>query len=272
MTIDVEKMLRETVPGGSVCDPQKIADSIRVWFAANGGTQIPAASTQLGPVDADAYFGKTLSVYGRGVAASAQKIESGAKHAGYIDLEGLAEKLLAPREIARDGDGYLVHPCLPVADEDTRYDLLLSAFGLETACVDMESDCEDQAVLDRYFEDGDSDCSGWTPTPPAGDGWVLIEIYQTEDGPYALFTRRKPKEPRMSRRERQAASAAARDADRFRELMDMLVAVMNEQTLTPAQQAIHGSLDGLEAGTITVDHLRDAIDRAAMGAQRNGAA
>ncbi|AOY90535.1 hypothetical protein BKK79_00845 [Cupriavidus sp. USMAA2-4] len=43
MTIDVEKMLRETVPGGSVCDPQTIADSIRAWFAANGAPQIPTA-------------------------------------------------------------------------------------------------------------------------------------------------------------------------------------------------------------------------------------
>lgn len=31
---DVEQMLRDTVPGGSSCDPQQIADGIRAWFAA----------------------------------------------------------------------------------------------------------------------------------------------------------------------------------------------------------------------------------------------
>lgn len=126
----------------------------------------------------------------------------------YIDLEGLADKLLAPRPIVRDQDGYLVHPDLPAADENTRYDLLLEAFGLETAFVSMETDCKDEAVLDRYFENGDSDCSDWTPTPPAGGGWVLLEIYPTEDGPYAMFVRRKPAEPSLKRREPQSVKQA----------------------------------------------------------------
>lgn len=30
---DVESMLRATLPGGSVCDPQQVADAIRGWFA-----------------------------------------------------------------------------------------------------------------------------------------------------------------------------------------------------------------------------------------------
>lgn len=32
--LDIEAMLRECVPGGSICDPQQVADSIRAWFAA----------------------------------------------------------------------------------------------------------------------------------------------------------------------------------------------------------------------------------------------
>ncbi len=31
--IDVEGMLRACVPGGDLCDPQRVADSIRAWFA-----------------------------------------------------------------------------------------------------------------------------------------------------------------------------------------------------------------------------------------------
>ncbi|WP_020201897.1 hypothetical protein [Cupriavidus sp. WS] len=32
LDLDVEQLLRDTVPGGSVCDPQQVADSIRAWF------------------------------------------------------------------------------------------------------------------------------------------------------------------------------------------------------------------------------------------------
>ncbi|AOZ11093.1 hypothetical protein [Cupriavidus malaysiensis] len=35
MTLDIEKMLHETIPGGSVCDPQKVCDAIREWAKAN---------------------------------------------------------------------------------------------------------------------------------------------------------------------------------------------------------------------------------------------
>ncbi|HDR8933007.1 hypothetical protein [Burkholderia vietnamiensis] len=34
--IDVEAMLRACVPGGDICDPQRIADSIREWFDEHG--------------------------------------------------------------------------------------------------------------------------------------------------------------------------------------------------------------------------------------------
>ena len=33
-SIDVEALLEACVPGGSICDPQSVADSIRAWFAA----------------------------------------------------------------------------------------------------------------------------------------------------------------------------------------------------------------------------------------------
>lgn len=31
---DVEQMIRECIPGGSICDPQRVADNIRAWAAA----------------------------------------------------------------------------------------------------------------------------------------------------------------------------------------------------------------------------------------------
>jgi hypothetical protein len=75
---------------------------------------------------------------------------------------------------------------MPVCDEGVRYDDLMAVFGIETAFVSLDS--QDDALADRYFKEAAS-IAEWSPTPPAGDGWVLLEIYDTEEGPYALFGR-----------------------------------------------------------------------------------
>ncbi len=107
----------------------------------------------------------------------------------HVDLQGLHDTLLAPRKILRDAEGWLTHPAMPAVDDDVSYDRLLAAFGIETFFRDMETDA-DEATVKRYFDDGHPDCSTWTPTPPEGDGWRLLEIYTTEDGPYAMFARK----------------------------------------------------------------------------------
>jgi hypothetical protein len=139
------------------------------------------------------------------------------------NLEGLREQLLAPRGIvrnpegwpvhagARDSSGWLFHPAIPVCDEGTRIDKLLEAFGIETSFVTMESDTAD--FYDRWCEEGLSDCSSWVPTPPTGDGWLLLEIYDTEDGPCALFGRGWYEAEKVRK---QAERAERRDANRIR--------------------------------------------------------
>lgn len=104
------------------------------------------------------------------------------------NLEDLRVKLLAPRTIERDENGHLAHPDIPICDEGVRYDDMLAVFGIEAAFVSMESDVMPD-IMDRYFDSNSPDCSFWTPTPPEGDGWMLLEIYDTEDGPYAIFGR-----------------------------------------------------------------------------------
>lgn len=107
-----------------------------------------------------------------------------------IDLEGLTDRLLAPREIVRDACGWLTHPAMPICDEGVRYDKFLCAFGMEAHFCAMDGDAP-QDDVERYFDQETGDCSSWTPTPPEGDGWVLLEIYDTEDGPHAVFARRE---------------------------------------------------------------------------------
>lgn len=104
-----------------------------------------------------------------------------------FNLQDLRDKLLAPVEVQRDADGYYSHPALPCADEDVNYARLMEAFGLELGWVSMDSQAGD--LYEQMVEDSSPDCSAWTPTPPSGEGWVLISIHDTEDGPYAWYAR-----------------------------------------------------------------------------------
>lgn len=109
------------------------------------------------------------------------------------NLENLQDRLLAPTSIERDDIGHWYHPHLPDCDEGVHYGDLLAVFGMEVATVAMEGDATEE-VAERYFEQGGPDCSDWTPTPPEGEGWTLLAIFDTEDGPHAMFARKAPPE------------------------------------------------------------------------------
>lgn len=127
-----------------------------------------------------------------------------------IDLQGLRSLILTPREIVRDEDGMLSHPAVPYLDEDVNYETFFAAFGIESAFICMENDV-DCDTYDRYFASNSPNCSMWTPSTPTGEGWLLLEIYDTEDGPVALFVREKKRESMRDRwkREEQERRAAA---------------------------------------------------------------
>lgn len=103
------------------------------------------------------------------------------------NLEGLRDKLFDGRQVTRDAEGWYYHPALPNTDEDVNLENLLAALRIESVFVSMESD--DSEAADRYGEAGEADCHYWKPTAPEGEGWRLLAVYDTEDGPYALFGR-----------------------------------------------------------------------------------
>jgi hypothetical protein len=107
------------------------------------------------------------------------------------NLTGLRDLLLTPQAAMRDQHGWLSHLYMPVCDEDVSYKGLLSAFGIETTFISMESD--DPDMYEAYSESESNDCSAWTPTVPEGPDWILLEIFDTEDGPMALFGRQQRK-------------------------------------------------------------------------------
>lgn len=157
----------------------------------------------------------------------------------HADLQGLRDTLLAPRKILRDEEGWLTHPAMPAVDEDVPYDRLLAAFGIETFVRDMETDA-DEATAKRYFDDGHPDCSAWMPTPPEGEGWRLLEIFDSEIGPYALFARAAKTEP--SRR-RQDVAAPSTDSANPIEAIDT---EMRRAIASPDGRAVDGLIEALD--------------------------
>lgn len=105
------------------------------------------------------------------------------------NLESLQDRLLAPTPIERDDIGHWYHPHLPDCDEGVSYGELLAVFGLEIASVGMDGDATEE-VAEQYFDKGGPDCSAWQPSTPAGEGWSLLAIFDTEDGPHAMFARK----------------------------------------------------------------------------------
>ena len=82
--------------------------------------------------------------------------------------------------VVRNADGEYHHPDMPLFYEgdETNYKAWLDAQGLSMQMVWMEADGAPSVVTD------------WQPTSPDGDGWFVLAIFDTEDGPVAHFARR----------------------------------------------------------------------------------
>lgn len=100
--------------------------------------------------------------------------------------------MITPETVKRDGYGYWFHSAVRDSEEDQPIDELPCAEGMEFSYVSFDSDASEE-MQRRYFEDDSCDISDWNPTKPEGDGWFLLCVYDTEDGPYACFTRPQAK-------------------------------------------------------------------------------
>ena len=100
---------------------------------------------------------------------------------------------------ARDAQGWATHPDLDLQrfnKDEEHLDLkALAEAGFDAHMVVMEYDTnEGDAAYKAYWDDGEADVSAWTPTPPEGEGWQLIGIWDSEDGPFAMFIRQHQEE------------------------------------------------------------------------------
>lgn len=113
---------------------------------------------------------------------SAERLES--PKGGRDPWRGLYAPERAPN---RDEYGCFYHPDIPSWDDEREESIapLLKAHGFDFQCV--PGDFSDEAMEEggeRYWQE----MREWNPEPE-GDGWRLVAIYDTEDGPYSMFVK-----------------------------------------------------------------------------------
>lgn len=123
-------------------------------------------------------------------------------HGLYVRVEGggapvplFAKELGQPRTFdaaclpARDENGHVQHPDMDgIGWDEFNMGPQLRALGWHSTTICFESDASHEQQ-ERYDEGNSPDCSYWTPSRPEGEGWLLAAIYDTEDGPVALYVR-----------------------------------------------------------------------------------
>jgi hypothetical protein len=110
------------------------------------------------------------------------------------------EILFDPARMPERNDiGWVSHPDLdqPRWNKDEEH-LDLKAFteaGYDVHFELMDNDIpEGSPLFLSYWGDGDPDISDWEPSPPEGERWQLIGIWDSEDGPFAMFIRQHQEE------------------------------------------------------------------------------
>lgn len=107
---------------------------------------------------------------------------------------------LQPVEVKRDEGGYFMHPVLShfwgvemdQAENCTpeQWKAWATRHGIETDTAMLESYDLDHPAYVEYFDNG-GNASVWEPEAP-GPEWFLINIGDSEDGPFAVYARHLP--------------------------------------------------------------------------------
>ena len=100
-----------------------------------------------------------------------------------------AKRLLGEHALERDDHGYGFHPDLPSFETVDQAVKFFEIFGIEVATSFAESELDDGPYLQLLHA---NDCTSWTPQSPEGAAWVLVSIFDTDDGPAAWWLRQKP--------------------------------------------------------------------------------
>lgn len=111
---------------------------------------------------------------------------------------------IKPMEPQRGQHGYWTHPDVPDIETDAQFKAWQAEHGFQLSIVLLESDdgIGSEDVRQRYFEEGDSDILAWQPSKPDGEGWFIVSIHDSEDGPVCLWIRYPTEEQKREHEER----------------------------------------------------------------------
>lgn len=97
--------------------------------------------------------------------------------------------LIEQQEVVRDEMGFWTHPAWPCdGEEDAIHKSWFPDNGLDLLVMTMESDGP-EGLFETWNDEGLCDCTPWSPSKPAGDGWFIFSIHDTEDGPICVWVR-----------------------------------------------------------------------------------
>ncbi|WP_145561101.1 hypothetical protein [Yersinia mollaretii] len=103
-------------------------------------------------------------------------------------------KTITATQVKRDADGFWAHPdfFVPVNGNEFGAKGEFDAWkALNRVVGKLEwMECEENAeALQAVYDATEGNFSMWQPTPPAGDGWFMALIDDTEDGPACYWLR-----------------------------------------------------------------------------------
>ena len=102
---------------------------------------------------------------------------------------------ITPVAVERDENGYWEHPkyiawFADFLTYDGGFDAWMEAIGMQIEFTELETDVDfcSQAGK-RWFSKGYEDISEWGPSMPDGEGWFIVSIHYTGDGPVCVWLR-----------------------------------------------------------------------------------
>lgn len=104
--------------------------------------------------------------------------------------------MLTAEPVVRNEDGFWLHSALNNLPENTLIEDLPASEGMKFLYVEFFDDAPSD-LRDLYDEatgmsattDYRDVVRQWDPKTPTGEGWFLVAIYDTEDGPCSCFGR-----------------------------------------------------------------------------------
>lgn len=100
------------------------------------------------------------------------------------------DQMPSPDTLVLCKDGTSVAAMFYFAAAEQRLDQIAEEQGFECSSLLMEDEVDDDdQLLRRCFEGDETALNKWNPITP--DGWTFAAKFDTEDGPMAVFIRRK---------------------------------------------------------------------------------